>query len=101
MDWISVLIGVVSTLIITLVVVEAVLLYQHVKDSTEETPSESIYDMETAERTVRADLERERERVQQERVRADAERDRAEKLRRALEAERSKGFWSRLFGDRS
>ena len=101
MDWISVLIGVVGTLLITLVVVEAVLLYQHIKDSTEETRSESIYDMETAESTLRADLERERERVQQERVRADAERDRAEKLQRALEAERSKGFWSRLFGDRS
>jgi hypothetical protein len=99
-DWISVLIGVVSTLIITLVVVEAVLFYQHVKDSTQETRSESIYDieMETAESTLRADLERERERGQQERVRADAERDRAEKLRRALEAERSKGFWARLFG---
>jgi uncharacterized membrane protein YhiD involved in acid resistance len=100
-DWISVLIGVVSTLLITLVVVVVVLLYQHVKDSTEETRSESLYDMEAAESTLRADLERERERVQQERVRADAERDRAEKLRRALEAERSKGFWSRLFGDRS
>jgi hypothetical protein len=99
-DWISVLIGVVSTLIITLVVVEAVLFYQHVTDSTQETRSESIYDieMETAESTLRADLERERERGQQERVRADAERDRAEKLRRALEAERSKGFWARLFG---
>jgi len=97
-DWTSVLIGVVSTLIITLVVVEAVLIYRHVKDSDQETRSESIYDVETAESTLRADLERERERVQQERVRADAERDRAEELRRALEAERSKGFWARLFG---
>jgi hypothetical protein len=53
---------------------------------------------ETAESTLREDLERERERAEQERARADAERDRAEELRRALEAERSKGFWSRLFG---
>ena len=98
MDWTSVLIGVVSTLIITLVVVEAVLIYRHVKDSDQETRSESIYDVATAESTLRADLERERERVQQERVRADAECDRAEELRRALEAERSKGFWARLFG---
>jgi hypothetical protein len=53
---------------------------------------------ETAESTLREDLERERERAEQERARADAERDRAEDLRRELEAERSKGFWSRLFG---
>jgi hypothetical protein len=53
---------------------------------------------ETAESTLRADLERERERAEEERVRADAERERAEELRRELEAERSRGFWSRLFG---
>jgi hypothetical protein len=53
---------------------------------------------ETAESTLRADLERERKRAQEERDRADAERDGAEELRRELEAERSKGFWSRLFG---
>ena len=53
---------------------------------------------ETAESTLRADLERERERAQEERARADAERERAEELRRELEAERSRGFWSRLFG---
>ncbi len=47
---------------------------------------------------MRADLERERERAQEERALADAERERAEELRRELEAERSKGFWSRLFG---
>ena len=53
---------------------------------------------ETAESTLRADLERERRRAEEERARADSERDRAEELRRELEAERSKGFWSRLFG---
>jgi hypothetical protein len=53
---------------------------------------------ETAESTLRADLERERKRAQEERDRADAERDRAEELRREFEAECSKGFWSRLFG---
>jgi hypothetical protein len=53
---------------------------------------------ETAESTLRADLERERRRAEEERARADSERDRAEELRQALEAERSKGFWSRLFG---
>jgi hypothetical protein len=53
---------------------------------------------ETAENTLRADLERERERAEEERARADVERERAEELRRELEAERSRGFWSRLFG---
>jgi len=53
---------------------------------------------ETAESSMRADLERERERAEEERARADAERERAEELRRELEAERSRGFWSRLFG---
>jgi hypothetical protein len=53
---------------------------------------------ETAESTLRrADLERERQRGE-ERARAEAERERAEELRRELEAERSRGFWSRLFG---
>ena len=53
---------------------------------------------ETAESSLRADLERERARAQEERTRADAERERAEELRRDLEAERSRRFWSRLFG---
>ena len=53
---------------------------------------------ETAESTLRENLERERRRAAEERARADAERERAEELRRQLEAERSKGFWSRLFG---
>jgi colicin import membrane protein len=53
---------------------------------------------ETAESTLRADLERERRRAEEERARADAERERAEEMRQELEAERSKGFWSRLFG---
>jgi hypothetical protein len=51
-----------------------------------------------AESTAREDLERERARADEERNRADAERERAEELRRELEAERSKGFWARLFG---
>jgi colicin import membrane protein len=53
---------------------------------------------ETAESTLREDLERERRRAEEERARADAERERAEEVRRELEAERSRGFWSRLFG---
>jgi hypothetical protein len=53
---------------------------------------------ETAESSLRADLERERARAQEKRTRADAERERAEELRRELEAERSRGFGSRLFG---
>jgi hypothetical protein len=53
---------------------------------------------ETAESSLREDLERERQRAEEERARADAERERAEELRRELEAERSRGFWSRLFG---
>jgi hypothetical protein len=53
---------------------------------------------EQAESTLREDLDRERRRAEEERARADAERERAEELRRELEAERSKGFWSRLFG---
>ena len=53
---------------------------------------------ETAESTLRQELERERERAETERARADAERERVEDLRRELEAERSRGFWSRLFG---
>jgi hypothetical protein len=53
---------------------------------------------ETAESTLREDLERERRRAEEERARAEAERERAEELRRELEAERSRGFWSRLFG---
>ncbi len=51
-----------------------------------------------AESTAREDLEREWARVDEERRRADAERERAEELRRELEAERSRGFWARLFG---
>jgi excisionase family DNA binding protein len=46
---------------------------------------------EVAESTLRESLERERER-------ADRLEERAEKLRGELEAERSKGFWARLFG---
>jgi chromosome segregation ATPase len=53
---------------------------------------------ETAESSLRADLERERARAQEKRTQADAERERAEELRRELEAERSRGFGSRLFG---
>ena len=51
-----------------------------------------------AESTAREDLERERARAEEERARADAERERADDLRRELEAERSRGFWRRLFG---
>lgn len=46
---------------------------------------------EKADSTLREQLERERER-------ADRLEERAEKLRGELEAERSKGFWARLFG---
>jgi hypothetical protein len=53
---------------------------------------------ETAESSLREDLERERQRAKEERARADSERERAEELRRELETERSRGFWSRLFG---
>jgi excisionase family DNA binding protein len=45
----------------------------------------------TTESTLRESLEREKER-------ADRLEERAEKLRDELEAERSKGFWGRLFG---
>jgi excisionase family DNA binding protein len=45
----------------------------------------------TTESTLRESLERERER-------ADRLEERAEKLRDELEAERSRGFWARLFG---
>jgi excisionase family DNA binding protein len=45
---------------------------------------------EQAESTLRESLERERER-------ADRLEERAEQLRGELEAERSKGFWARLF----
>ena len=45
----------------------------------------------TTESTLRESLEREKER-------ADRLEERAEKLRDELEAERSKGFWARLFG---
>jgi excisionase family DNA binding protein len=45
----------------------------------------------TTESTLRESLEREKER-------ADRLEERAEKLRDELEAERSKGFWVRLFG---
>jgi hypothetical protein len=44
-----------------------------------------------AESTLREQLERER-------GRADRLEERAEQLRDELEAARSKGFWSRLFG---
>ena len=54
---------------------------------------------------LEGDVERERKRADEERKRADEEReradrleDRAEQVRDELEAERSKGFWSRLFG---
>ena len=50
------------------------------------------------ESTMREDLERERARSEEERRRADVERERAEELRRELEAERSRGFWRRIFG---
>jgi excisionase family DNA binding protein len=46
---------------------------------------------EVTESTLREDLARERER-------ADRMEERAEQLRGELEAERSKGFWRRLFG---
>jgi hypothetical protein len=45
----------------------------------------------TTESTLRESLERERER-------ADKLEERTEQLRGELEAERSKGFWARLFG---
>jgi excisionase family DNA binding protein len=45
----------------------------------------------TTESTLRESLERERER-------ADRLEERTEQLRGELEAERSKGFWARLFG---
>ena len=45
--------------------------------------------LETMESTFREHLKRERLR---------AERERVEELRRKLEAERSRGFWSRLLG---
>src|SRR5215203_3401685 len=45
----------------------------------------------TTESTLRESLEREKER-------ADRLEERAEKLRDELEAERSKGFWARIFG---
>ena len=54
---------------------------------------------ETAESTLREDLERERRRADEERARAERERERADELRRELEAERaraSQGFWRRL-----
>ncbi len=63
---------------------------------------------EQTESTMREDLQRERARSEEERRRADVERERAEDLRRELqavderrrelEAERSRGFWRRLFG---
>ena len=53
---------------------------------------------ERTESTMREDLERERSRSEEERRRADVERERAEELRRELEAERSRGFWQRIFG---
>jgi len=53
---------------------------------------------ERTESTMREDLERERARSEEERRRADVERERAEELRRELEAERSRGFWRRIFG---
>jgi hypothetical protein len=46
---------------------------------------------ERAESTLREALQRERER-------ADQQRERAEQLQAELEAERSKGFWQRMFG---
>jgi len=53
---------------------------------------------EVAESTLRESLEREKERVERERERADRLEEQSEKLRDELEAERSKGFWARLFG---
>jgi hypothetical protein len=57
------------------------------------------------ESTLRESLERERERLAEESTRLVEERQRAnrwearaEQLRDELEAERSKGFWARLFG---
>jgi hypothetical protein len=49
---------------------------------------------EKADSTLREQLERER-------ARADRLEERAEQLRDELEAERSKGFWQRLFGGNS
>jgi len=45
-----------------------------------------------------ADLDRERKERNRERERAEQERERAEQVQAELEAERSKGFWRRLFG---
>ena len=53
---------------------------------------------EVAESTLREQLEREREQLERERERADRLEERTEQLRGELEAERSKGFWARLFG---
>jgi excisionase family DNA binding protein len=51
-----------------------------------------------AESTLREALEHERESLERERERADRLEERTEELRVELEAERSKGFWARLFG---
>ncbi len=51
-----------------------------------------------AESTLREQLEWERENTRMQRGRADAERVQLEALRRELEAERSRGFWRRVFG---
>jgi hypothetical protein len=60
---------------------------------------------ERAESTLREDLERERERADQEREKVEQleqqsqqAQEEAQRLREELEAERSKGFWRRLFG---
>jgi len=45
-----------------------------------------------------ADLDREREERQRERERAEQLQEEARQLQADLEAERSKGFWQRLFG---
>ena len=50
---------------------------------------------ERAESSLREELERERERGREERQRYQEE---VQRLREELEAERSKGFWQRLFG---
>jgi hypothetical protein len=54
--------------------------------------------LEKVEERVQADRELERQRADLERRWADLERERAELLERKLEAERSKGFFGRIFG---
>jgi AcrR family transcriptional regulator len=64
----------------------------------EATEGAETVEEETAVRVARAELAKVREQAAADRERADAERAAALSLEEALEAERSKGFWSRLFG---